>query len=548
MPDAGDALTEAHRLDQVRISARTQAALVETWELLDGVDLAGSTDLWLDVNSAVIGRQAAASAALSAEYYSALRETRIGEALDVPAVVRATPEQVRTSLRVTGPIAVRTAQAAGATLEQAMLAGRSSSTAAGARHVLDGGRGTLEAAVTNDQAAAGWARVTSGRPCAFCAMMASRGAVYRSARTAGNAEKYHDGCHCTVVPIFSADAALPGLGEHYRELWSSSTAGLSGADARSAFARALREHPEPKPLPTKARRTRKPKYDAADFDRIAEQFGVSVDEVQAARAQVVALRRRVYDEAAATAADSFRILDAADALSIRPPGRGFRGGEFDWLERLDPNELVRLRRGGRWFSTETSNTVDEVAERLRNTVPGLRNMTDDEVIRTVWLHHTRQIEASGAIRRGKLPTARQYSGDIDPADFAPIIESEGYDVVRLFADDLEAAGHIAQVNASQYADEAARVLDAYRTGDGPAPWEMSFQSWEAELRDLEYARDGILSEGITPEQTARLRELLPPELDGDGFSYEDAYGAVVTTARQAGYRVPAHAVVDWAEV
>jgi hypothetical protein len=43
----------------------------------------------------------------------------------------------------------------------------------------------------------GWARVPTGaETCAFCLMLASRGGVYSSARTAGRDRKYHGDCDC----------------------------------------------------------------------------------------------------------------------------------------------------------------------------------------------------------------------------------------------------------------------------------------------------------------------------------------------------------------
>ncbi|MCF0121682.1 MAG: hypothetical protein HUJ74_00360 [Lachnospiraceae bacterium] len=40
-----------------------------------------------------------------------------------------------------------------------------------------------------------------GKLCEFCLMLASRGFVYRSAKTAGgNGNHYHPNCRCTVIP------------------------------------------------------------------------------------------------------------------------------------------------------------------------------------------------------------------------------------------------------------------------------------------------------------------------------------------------------------
>jgi hypothetical protein len=51
---------------------------------------------------------------------------------------------------------------------------------------------------------AGWARVPNGATCAFCLMLASRGAVYTTARSAGDGRKFHGECDCSVVLVRDA--------------------------------------------------------------------------------------------------------------------------------------------------------------------------------------------------------------------------------------------------------------------------------------------------------------------------------------------------------
>lgn len=51
-----------------------------------------------------------------------------------------------------------------------------------------------------------FARVTSGRnTCAFCLMLAGRGAVYHTRESAGEFNQWHRHCTCKVVPSFSGD-------------------------------------------------------------------------------------------------------------------------------------------------------------------------------------------------------------------------------------------------------------------------------------------------------------------------------------------------------
>ncbi|UZJ23708.1 hypothetical protein RHODO2019_10860 [Rhodococcus antarcticus] len=120
--------------------------------------------------------------------------------------------------------------------------------AAAARVVKDGARGTVWSHGERDKRYLGYARIsTSGTPCGWCAMLISRGAVYRSAKSAtatfDDGDKYHDNCYCVAVPIFSREQyAGPefALNRRYSELWPQVTRGLSGKAAVSAWRRFIR--------------------------------------------------------------------------------------------------------------------------------------------------------------------------------------------------------------------------------------------------------------------------------------------------------------------
>lgn len=233
MPLDADALTEAHRRNQAFLSAQTSDSMLEAWRILNPRNLAGTTPEWLAVTETVIARQANRSANVSAEYYSAFREVRVGEPFHAVPVVDVAAVEVRTSMVVTGPIQVRRSIGVGHTLDRAMEIGREMSARAASRWCLSGGRGTIETAVASDPVCLGYARATSGSPCAFCAMVASRGPTYksknaalrvvgRSGSTRGSrplGAKYHDGCHCVPVPIYSTNDPWPQGSQQFTDLW-----------------------------------------------------------------------------------------------------------------------------------------------------------------------------------------------------------------------------------------------------------------------------------------------------------------------------------------
>ncbi|MFJ5924816.1 hypothetical protein ACIQF6_19660 [Kitasatospora sp. NPDC092948] len=94
---------------------------------------------------------------------------------------------------------------------------KSGSAGAGGMLVQDGGRDMIHNALQNDPGAIGYYRKTDASPCYFCALMASRGAVYKSKRTA--AFGAHPHCHCQAVPIFSRRYQLPAENGKYARLW-----------------------------------------------------------------------------------------------------------------------------------------------------------------------------------------------------------------------------------------------------------------------------------------------------------------------------------------
>lgn len=66
--------------------------------------------------------------------------------------------------------------------------------------VANAGRGTIITNARRDPLEVRYTRHASANACAFCAMLASRQAVYRSEETAG--EEVHRKCHCTFVPVW----------------------------------------------------------------------------------------------------------------------------------------------------------------------------------------------------------------------------------------------------------------------------------------------------------------------------------------------------------
>ncbi|WJN63261.1 MuF-like injected head protein [Streptomyces phage phiScoe54] len=139
--------------------------------------------------------------------------------------------------------------------------------AAAERVAMNGGRSTVWNHAQRDRKVLGYIRLSrTGTPCGWCAMLISRGPVYKSRSSAegggsvanyGDGDKYHDNCHCYAEPVFSREqyrnSDLYALNRKYEELWPQVTKGLSGKAAVSAWRRFIRT--EQKAAAQEARRS-----------------------------------------------------------------------------------------------------------------------------------------------------------------------------------------------------------------------------------------------------------------------------------------------------
>lgn len=225
----------SHQADQSALAVILQAELAQ---------LALSADeTFTEPATALIQQYALASTAVAAGYYEHERQEAGGRTrFTVPIADPPPAEQVQASLAwATAPL---WHDPPDRELAQSQVMG------AAQRLVVNAGRETLARIVTSDQYAIGWARIPTGsKTCHFCALMCSRGAVYRSEHTAGrgvNARfvgesrfKWHDHCDCAVIPVFRGQRYEPS--ERIRswdQLYVESTASVSGKEKLRAFRRA----------------------------------------------------------------------------------------------------------------------------------------------------------------------------------------------------------------------------------------------------------------------------------------------------------------------
>lgn len=241
---------ETYRRAQAALSSRAAADLRKVWPRLLTMSPDRTAEALALVLAEVTDKYGSASAALAAEWFEELRAAS-GATGSLTAQAAALPSTERLEILArwgVGPLFGATP--ASATALSLVTGGLS-------RQVLSVGRETLMQSIATDPAGPRYARHASANACAFCAMLATRGPVYASKASAGTVtgenlggtdyrkarrldgtvtperraeilrgtrartieqggrkgrdttqdlgEKYHDDCHCTVVPVWSAD-------------------------------------------------------------------------------------------------------------------------------------------------------------------------------------------------------------------------------------------------------------------------------------------------------------------------------------------------------
>lgn len=206
---------------------------------------------WMTAMNTVIAVYARTSAALAADFYDAQREAAgISGSFTVPVADPPPPEQTDASLRwATKDLWPRKPDEATPAQRQPMNVrldqAEKKAEQVAQKLVTDTGRGTVREAVRQDRQATAWARSAARGACAFCKMLAARGAVYEKDTSDFRA---HDGCHCGVIPVFKGQRFEPS--PHAREwerIYREYAQGHSGDQLR-LFRRALAEH-DSNPLP-----------------------------------------------------------------------------------------------------------------------------------------------------------------------------------------------------------------------------------------------------------------------------------------------------------
>lgn len=275
----GAQATEQHRLAQVALTSYVVSNVREAFSTeVDADDISGSFAGFVRRVLPLLLRSRRASRRLSEDYLRAFREaelqavvkrkklrppagdplsvpvSRLRDALEAPAdggdLSRVLPpaDEVMRQLYVNGAAVVKKRIKDGKPVDEALRVGETVVASTAAKMVGDGGRAVIEDEVTNRRnGAIGYCRVPDADPCPFCAMLASRGAVYRSDAFvesngifAGDGKfKVHNGCDCTLEPVYGRRVTdLPAGVDKLAKEWADIA---SGRDDPFAYWRRFKE-------------------------------------------------------------------------------------------------------------------------------------------------------------------------------------------------------------------------------------------------------------------------------------------------------------------
>lgn len=229
MPTQAEAA--AHRAAVADIATLALAELVTEWDGLpldDPARLAGALSGLLEELIHDFGPMVGA---IAADWYEELRTIEAELNATYLAILADLPELAQIQ-----DTAAWASSAAYVDTEKALH----DSGAALDRLLVNVDRDTIAVNVERDPARPRYARYASANACAFCAMNALRGPVYRSEEAA--AGKYHRDCRCVAVPVWTPDGyqEAPYVAD-WREAYHAATSELGGARDMKAILAHMRQ-------------------------------------------------------------------------------------------------------------------------------------------------------------------------------------------------------------------------------------------------------------------------------------------------------------------
>lgn len=180
-------------------SADAQAKALKLLEQIDWSDVAAARQIVVEAINIIVAEYGLASAQAAADFYDASRELCTGEKLGAKAYTDIDPKATEGAIRAFVNKIVKHDDVEGFNQAACSRIDYEMKRSAGHCMMRNGARDPLKPR---------FARVPSGaETCKFCLMLASRGFVYHSKKSAGALDHYHDGCDCRIVCSWDDDGA-----------------------------------------------------------------------------------------------------------------------------------------------------------------------------------------------------------------------------------------------------------------------------------------------------------------------------------------------------
>lgn len=250
---------ELTALERVRANARAQALAKSVEkafdEALDPADIEAGRSRFISRATARTLAVAETQRSATVAYLGRYARAESGQLTITYPIL--TAEQIATQLTIGGPVAFKAAIGRGYAPEHALAYARTRASMVARGIVLDTQRRTITGTARASRGR--WRRVTDGHPCAFCAMLASRGPVYAEDTVDFEA---HSKCGCTAeisfetadewVRQYATDTELAWINAYFDAAETASRAGQprvapvrkAGKGRDTVLARMRRQHPD----------------------------------------------------------------------------------------------------------------------------------------------------------------------------------------------------------------------------------------------------------------------------------------------------------------
>lgn len=221
MPTSAE--VRAHVATVAGLTTLMVADLEQVWESLDGAGVTDTRQALVGVLPDLTGVYASAVGLVAVEWYESLRrDSGVRSSFAAVTADPPGPRQLEEIVRWgVAPMAPGDGFVGDRAAAFAHVAGSVERT------VLDVDRQTQVVNARRDPARPRFARDTAADACAWCAMLATRGAAYRSAESASAS---HDHCKCVPVPEFPDNPYQPP--DHYaafEDAYTRATLAVGGA-------------------------------------------------------------------------------------------------------------------------------------------------------------------------------------------------------------------------------------------------------------------------------------------------------------------------------